>query len=116
VDRVKNLKLFTDDPKCLWFVASAATAGKGNNMVCAKYVVYYSSGFKLEHRLQSEDRTHRIGQLHKVTYIDLIIPKTIDERVVRALRDKRDIASEVLRIEKFREYLTPVEESDDLRY
>jgi SNF2 family DNA or RNA helicase len=46
--------------------------------------------------LQSEDRAHRIGQVNKVTYVDLIAPKTVDEKIVKALRDKIDVASQVL--------------------
>jgi SNF2 family DNA or RNA helicase len=59
-------------------------------------VVYYSNSFDLEVRLQSEDRAHRIGQTKSVTYVDLISPGTVDEKIVRALRDKIDIANAVL--------------------
>jgi SNF2 family DNA or RNA helicase len=47
-------------------------------------------------RLQSEDRAHRIGQTNKVTYIDFISPGTVDEHIVKALRNKINIASQVL--------------------
>jgi SNF2 family DNA or RNA helicase len=47
-------------------------------------------------RLQSEDRAHRIGQTNKVTYIDLVSPGTIDEKILKALRSKIDLASQVL--------------------
>jgi SNF2 family DNA or RNA helicase len=50
----------------------------------------------LEVRLQSEDRAHRIGQKHNVTYIDLVAPRTIDEKILQALRDKINIAGRVL--------------------
>jgi len=50
----------------------------------------------LEIRLQSEDRAHRIGQTNKVTYIDLVSPGTIDEKILKALRQKIDIAGQVL--------------------
>jgi SNF2 family DNA or RNA helicase len=58
--------------------------------------VYYSNSFDLEVRLQSEDRAHRIGQTSKVTYVDLIAVGTVDERIVKALRNKINIASQVL--------------------
>jgi len=58
--------------------------------------VYYSNSFDLEKRLQSEDRAHRIGQTKNVTYIDLIAVGTIDEKIVKALRAKIDIATQVL--------------------
>jgi SNF2 family DNA or RNA helicase len=65
-------------------------------MTAATTVVYYSNSYDLELRLQSEDRAHRIGQTSKVTYIDLISPKTIDEKIVDALRNKIKIADLVL--------------------
>ena len=46
----------------------------------------------LEKRLQSEDRAHRIGQKKSVTYVDLIAPKTVDEKIRKALRKKINIA------------------------
>ena len=59
-------------------------------------MVYFSNGYDLEKRLQSEDRAHRIGQKKSVTYVDFIAPKTVDEKIVKALRNKNDIASQVM--------------------
>ena len=53
-------------------------------------MIYYANDFNLETRIQSEDRCHRIGQQNPVTYIDLITEKTIDEKIVQALRNKID--------------------------
>ena len=50
----------------------------------------------LEKRTQSEARINRIGQTRKMTYIDIIAEKTVDERIVKALRKKINIASEVM--------------------
>ena len=55
-----------------------------------------NKGNDLEVRLQSEDRAHRIGQVNKVTYIDIIAEKTVDEKILKALRSKIDISSQVL--------------------
>ena len=46
--------------------------------------------------MQSEDRAHRIGQKKTVTYVDLIAEDTVDEKIVKALRRKINIASEVM--------------------
>ena len=59
-------------------------------------MIYYSNGYDLEKRLQSQDRIHRIGQKKPVTYIDLIAEDTVDNRIVKALRKKINIASEVM--------------------
>jgi SNF2 family DNA or RNA helicase len=67
-------------------------------------MVYYSNSFDLEVRLQSEDRAHRIGQTKSVTYIDLISVGTVDEHIVKSLRNKINIAGEVLG-EKLKEWI-----------
>lgn len=79
-----------------FFVGNAATAGYGITLTAANTVVYYANDFSLEHRLQSQDRVHRIGQKSAVTYVDLITPGTIDERIVQALRNKIDLGAKTL--------------------
>tara|TARA_R110000850_G_scaffold27497_1_gene77661 strand:- start:4 stop:1449 length:1446 start_codon:yes stop_codon:yes gene_type:complete len=80
----------------VYLVANPKTGGYGLTLTASHTVVYYSNNYDLEIRLQSEDRAHRIGQNHKVTYIDLIAEKTVDEVIVKSLRNKIDIATEVL--------------------
>ena len=65
-------------------------------MTAANTVIYYSNGYDLEKRLQSEDRAHRIGQKKNVTYVDIISEDTGDEKIVKALGDKINVASQVL--------------------
>jgi SNF2 family DNA or RNA helicase len=88
-----------------FFVGNQQTAGYGLTLTAASTVVYYSNNYDLEKRIQSEDRAHRIGQKNNVTYIDLIAEKTVDERIVKALRNKINIASIVLG-EDFKQWLT----------
>lgn len=96
-ERANNLLRFHDESECRWFVGTPASGGKGlNGLVVADLCIYWSNHYNLERRLQSEDRLHRIGQHRPVTYIDLVCPKTVDVEVVTALRDKRDLATEVL--------------------
>ena len=85
-----------DDPKCRFFVGTPATGGYGITLTSANTVIYYSNGYDLEKRLQSEDRAHRIGQKKPVTYVDINAEETVDEKIVKALRKKISIASEVL--------------------
>jgi SNF2 family DNA or RNA helicase len=68
-------------------------------------MIYYSNGYDLEVRLQSEARIDRYGQQNKMTYIDLISPDTVDEKIVEALRKKINIANEVLG-EELKNWLT----------
>ena len=86
-DRQSELRFIVGHPK---------TGGYGLTLTAANTVIYYSNSYDLELRLQSEDRAHRIGQTNKVTYIDLISPKTIDQKIVEALRNKITIADTIL--------------------
>jgi len=62
----------------------------------ASTVIYFSNSYDLEIRLQSEDRAHRLGQTKSVTYVDLVSPNTIDDKVLGALRKKIGLAGQVL--------------------
>jgi SNF2 family DNA or RNA helicase len=95
-DRQDYIRKFQNDPKCRFIIGTPQTGGYGITLTQANTVIYYSNGYDLEKRLQSEDRAHRIGQKKTVTYIDLICEDTIDEKIVKALRDKINIASEVM--------------------
>ena len=94
-DRQSELRFIVGHPK---------TGGYGLTLTAATTVIYYSNSYDLELRIQSEDRAHRIGQTCKVTYIDLISPKTVDEKIVQALRNKINIADTILG-ESAREWL-----------
>ena len=102
-DIVKNFQ--NPNHPLRFFVGNPATAGYGLTLTEANLVVYYANDFNLETRIQSEDRAHRIGQKNNVTYIDLICEGSIDERIVKALRNKIDIGAKVLG-EESREWLS----------
>ena len=95
-DRQDYIRKFQNDPKCRFIIGTPQTGGYGITLTQANTVIYYSNGYDLEKRLQSEDRAHRIGQKKNVTYIDIIAEDTIDEKIVEALRSKIDIASQVM--------------------
>jgi SNF2 family DNA or RNA helicase len=103
--RQSNIDKF-QDPKSTYrfFVGNPQTGGYGITLTAASTVIYYSNGYDLEKRLQSEDRAHRIGQKKSVTYVDIIARKTVDEKIVKALRNKINIASTVMG-EELREWI-----------
>lgn len=93
----------TGDKKVL--VANPASAGHGITLVESSNVIYYSNSWNYEHRAQSEDRTHRIGQTSNVLYTDLITPNTVEVKVVELLQQKKDLADMVITNEELRELL-----------
>lgn len=78
------------------FIGNPAAAGTGLTLHAAETVIYYSSSYSLEQRLQSEDRAHRIGTKKPVVYIDLVATNTIDERIAAALQSKTFVAQSIL--------------------
>jgi len=68
-------------------------------------VIYYSSDYALEKRIQSEDRCHRIGQDRPVTYIDICCENSIDYRIAEALQNKRDLSEYVKDMSTIKELL-----------
>ena len=91
VDRFQDPK----DP-LRFFVGQPRTGGYGITLTAATTVIYFSNSYDLEIRLQSEDRAHRIGQKNPVTYIDLVSPDTLDEKILNALKNKVNLAETVL--------------------
>ena len=84
------------DSDLRFFVGNPKTGGYGLTLTTATNVIYFNNGYDLETRIQSEDRAHRIGQEHHVLYVDLISPGTVDEKILKALRGKLNLAQEVL--------------------
>ena len=95
-ERQDNIKKFQDDPKCRFLVGTPSTGGYGITLTAASTMIYYSNGYDLEKRQQSEARIDRIGQEKPMTYIDIICEDTVDERIVKALRKKINIATEIM--------------------
>ena len=102
--RSKNIKKFQTDPKCRFFVGTTHTGGYGITLTAGSNMIYFSNGYDLEKRQQSEARIDRIGQTQKMTYIDIMSQDTIDERIVKALRNKVNIANTIMD-EDFREWI-----------
>jgi SNF2 family DNA or RNA helicase len=94
--RSANIKKFQTDDKCRFFVGTTHTGGYGITLTAGSNMVYFSNGYDLEKRQQSEARIDRIGQTKKMTYIDIMAQDTIDERIVKALRSKVNIANAIM--------------------
>jgi SNF2 family DNA or RNA helicase len=96
-DRQKAIKLIQDPKSSVRFiVGTPQTGGYGITLTGASTMIYYSNGYDLEKRQQSEARIDRIGQEKPMTYIDIIAEGTVDEKIVKALRTKVNIATEVM--------------------
>ena len=95
-DRQNNIKRFQEEEECRFFVGTTQTGGYGITLTAASTMIYFSNGYDLEKRQQSEARIDRIGQEKPMTYIDIISEDTVDDRIVVALRKKQNIASQIM--------------------
>jgi len=96
-ERQENIKKFQDpDSGVRFFVGTTQTGGYGITLTAASTMIYYSNGYDLEKRQQSEARIDRIGQEKPMTYIDIVCENTVDTRIVKALRKKVDIATQIM--------------------
>ncbi len=95
-ERNEAIERFQKDPDTRFFVGNPQTGSMGITLTAASAVVYYSNSYNLEHRLQSEDRAHRIGQDKNVLYVDLRCKGTVDEKIIKALKSKKNIAQQIM--------------------
>ncbi len=80
-----------------YLVCTQSCAGYGYTLTAAKNEMYFSNTFSHEHRVQSEDRAHRITLTHEVNIIDLWCPVPgakidVDMKLKQSLIEKKDMA------------------------
>ena len=96
-DRQKAIKeIQNPESKVRFLVGTPQTGGYGLTLTGASTMIYYSNGYDLEKRKQSEARIDRIGQKKPMTYIDILAEDTVDEKIVKALRKKENIATQIM--------------------
>ena len=75
-------------------VITIQTGGTGLTLNEANTTIFYSNLWSSTDRLQAEDRNHRIGQEQKVTYHDVLVRGRIDSRIMKALKEKQNMADQ----------------------
>ena len=95
-ERQNAIKQIQDpNSKVRFIIGTPQTGGYGITLTGANTMVYYANGYDYEKRIQSEARINRAGQTRKMTYIDIIAEDTVDEKIVKALRSKMNIATKI---------------------
>lgn len=94
-DRIKAKKALKRGvkSKLRFLVGNPSVGGYGLNLTGANTVIYYANSYDAEKRNQSEKRAHRIGQTKTVTYIDIIAKKTVDEKAIKVLTNKKSLSN-----------------------
>ena len=85
-------KAFQEDPEVKVFVGQVATTALGLTLTAATLMVFYSMDYNMANYEQARCRIHRAGQKNECTYIHLVARGTVDEKVMKALREKANLA------------------------
>lgn len=91
-DRAEQVAAFQTDPSVTVFIGQIATAGLGITLTAADTMVFYSLDYNMANFEQARARIHRVGQKNACTYVHLIAAHTVDEKVLKALKNKADLA------------------------
>ena len=91
-DRDDEIHKFQHDDKCRVFVGQIAAAGLGITLTAASTMVFYSLDYSMSNFEQAKARIHRAGQKDNCHYIYLVCRGTVDRKVLRALRQKQNLA------------------------
>jgi len=92
VNRAEEIERFQTDPSVTVFLGQIATAGLGITLTAASTMVFYSLDYSMSNYEQTKARIHRAGQRIPCTYFHLTVRGTVDELVLKALREKADLA------------------------
>lgn len=81
-------------------VCQVVTGGIGITLTRGHAAVFLTNPYSYESRVQAEDRLHRPGQHHNVTYFDLVATckgdQTIDNTVLDILKKKERLSESIL--------------------
>jgi SNF2 family DNA or RNA helicase len=94
-ERHDIMQLYLHDPSRPYLVAHPRAMSRGFTLVNTWHNIYYSNSFSARTRLQSEDRSHRVGLDHSVLYTDLCALRTVEMYIIDRLRTKRSIGQAV---------------------
>ena len=96
LSRSEVVQDFQTNPNTVVFLAQIQTAGLGITLHAASTAVFYSLDFNYANYVQALARIHRIGQRSACTYIHLLVEKSVDEKVLKAIGTKDDLAKSIV--------------------
>jgi len=79
-------------PSKRYIISNPVKMGVGLNIHFSNYQAFFNNSYSWIERNQAIARQHREGQVDKVTVIDIIMEKTIEEIIMKAVYGKRDLS------------------------
>ena len=96
-ERERSIAAFTDDPGVRLFIGNPAAGREGLTLTSANVAVYLDRTFNLVDYVQSQDRIHRISQVHPCEIYVMLAEQTVDEFIEFTLAQKLRLARYVQR-------------------
>lgn len=94
--KTKNLTNYETKDDSITLIQYQA-GSMGLNLQKANKIVYFTPPQQSELYEQSKKRIHRIGQERSCFYYNLIVEKSVEERIYRALKERRDYTDELFK-------------------
>ena len=80
---------FSDKPDCSIMLVSLKAGNSGLNLVAASQVIIFDPFWNPYIEEQAIDRAHRIGQMRPVHVHRILVPNTVEDRIVQLQEQKR---------------------------
>ena len=94
-ERNENVKRFNNGEGKV-FLISLKAGGTGLNLVGADTVIHYDPWWNPAVEEQATDRVYRIGQQNKVHVLKLITKGTIEEKIFKLQRKKKELSDSII--------------------
>lgn len=93
--RIDTVNAFIDG-SLQYIVAHPGSLGHGVTLTNCSYAIYFSLSHSYELYVQSRDRIYRKGQKNACTYYHIVAANSVDNAIMRALKNKGDVVNAVL--------------------
>lgn len=82
---------FSDNPRCKIMLVSLKAGNSGLNLVAASQVIIFDPFWNPYIEEQAIDRAHRIGQMKPVQVHRILVPDTVEDRILALQEKKREL-------------------------
>lgn len=82
---------FSDNPRCKIMLVSLKAGNSGLNLVAASQVIIFDPFWNPYIEEQAIDRAHRIGQMRPVQVHRILVPDTVEDRILALQEKKREL-------------------------
>lgn len=94
--RIEEVDKFNTNNNISIFLISLKAGGTGLNLQTADIVIHFDPWWNPAIEAQASDRAHRMGQKNIVEVIKLIAKDTIEEKIIKLQKEKKELINNIL--------------------